>query len=81
LAGSTERELRHAHIVIPSFADLVASRRQRGRPRQACRPNAGEPALAAVVRSSPGCGRKGSPEAAGLLRRAVVDSLDHPRRA
>jgi len=72
LAGSTERQLRHAHMVT-SFADLVTSGASiagpAGLPAQA-----GEPALASgplVAWLRP----KGSPEAAGLLRRAVIDSL------
>ncbi len=72
LAGSTDRQLRSAHVV-PSFADLVTSGASvagpAGLPAQA-----GEPALStgpAVTWLRP----KGSPEAAGLLRRAVVDSL------
>jgi len=72
LAGSTERQLRSAHTV-PSFADLVTSGASvagpAGLPAQA-----GEPALSSgplVTWLRP----KGSPEAAGLLRRAVVDSL------
>ena len=72
LAGSTDRQLRSAHTV-PSFADLVTSGASvagpAGLPAQA-----GEPALTSgptVTWLRP----KGSPEAAGLLRRAVVDSL------
>lgn len=72
LAGSTDRQLRSAHTV-PSFADLVTSGASvagpAGLPAQA-----GEQALSSgplVTWLRP----KGSPEAAGLLRRAVVDSL------
>ncbi len=72
LAGSSDRQLRHAHTVA-SFADLVTSGGSLagpvGLPAQA-----GEPALTSgplVTWLRP----KGSPEAAGLLRRAVVDSL------
>jgi len=74
LAGSTDRALRGAHVV-PSFADLVSSGASvagpAGLPAQA---GAGERSLAAgatVTWLRP----TGSPEAAGLLRRAVVDSL------
>ncbi|MCU1368827.1 MAG: hypothetical protein JWO77_21 [Ilumatobacteraceae bacterium] len=72
LAGSTDRQLRHAHMV-PSFADLVTSGASVAGP-------AGLPAQAGEQALSTGptvtwLRPKGSPEAAGLLRRAVVDSL------
>lgn len=72
LAGSTERQLRSAHSVT-SFADLVTSGASvagpAGLPSQA-----GEQALSTGPLVS-WLRPKGSPEAAGLLRRAVVDSL------
>jgi succinoglycan biosynthesis transport protein ExoP len=72
LAGSTDRQLRSAHTV-PSFADLVTSGASIAGP-------AGLPAQAGEQPLSTGplvtwLRPKGSPEAAGLLRRAVVDSL------
>jgi capsular polysaccharide biosynthesis protein len=72
LAGSSDRELRHAQVV-PSFADLVTSGASVSGP-------AGLPARAGEASLSSGplvtwLRPKGSPEAAGLLRRAVVDSL------
>ena len=72
LAGSTERELRSAHSVA-SFADLVTSGASVAGP-------AGLPAQAGETALSTGptvtwLRPKGSAEAAGLLRRAVVDSL------
>lgn len=72
LAGTSERQLRHAHTV-PSFADLVTSGASVAGP-------AGLPAQAGEQALSNGplvtwLRPKGSPEAAGLLRRAVVDSL------
>lgn len=71
LAGSTDRELRHAQL-IPSFADLVTSASVAG--------PAGLPARAGEGSLSSGPSvtwlrPTGSAEAAGLLRRAVVDSL------
>lgn len=72
LAGSTDRQLRSAHTVA-SFADLVTSGASvagpAGLPSQA-----GEQALSSGPMVS-WLRPKGSPEAAGLLRRAVVDSL------
>jgi uncharacterized protein involved in exopolysaccharide biosynthesis len=72
LAGSTDRQLRSAHTV-PSFADLVTSGASVSGP-------AGLPAQAGDTALSTGplvtwLRPKGSPEAAGLLRRADVDSL------
>ena len=72
LAGSTDRALRSAHTV-PSFADLVTSGASVAGP-------AGLPAQAGETTLTTGplvtwLRPKGSPEAAGLLRRAVVDSL------
>jgi capsular polysaccharide biosynthesis protein len=72
LAGSTDRELRHAQVV-PSFADLVTSGASVAGP-------AGLPARAGEASLSSGplvtwLRPKGSAEAAGLLRRAVVESL------
>jgi hypothetical protein len=73
LAGSAEREVRGARV-IPSFADLVASGANVGGP-------AGLPAKAGEQASGPTgpmitwLRPKGSAEAAGLLRRAVVESL------
>ncbi|WP_426571196.1 Wzz/FepE/Etk N-terminal domain-containing protein [Aquihabitans sp. McL0605] len=72
LAGSSDRELRHAHSVV-SFADLVTSGASIAGP-------AGLPATAgdASLSAAPTVTwlrPKGSAEAAGLLRRAVVDSL------
>jgi len=72
LAGTSDREVRHAHVV-GSFADLVASGASVAGPA-GLTATAGEPALIAgpiVTWLRP----KGSAEAAGLLRRAVVDSL------
>ena len=72
LAGSTDRDLRHAHAVA-SFADLVASGASLAGPA-GLPAKAGEQPLTAgplVTWLRP----KGSAEAAGLLRRAVVDSL------
>ena len=72
LAGSSERQPRNAHVV-PSFADLVTSGASVAGPA-GLPASAGEPALSTgpvVTWLRP----KGSAEAAGLLRRAVVDSL------
>ena len=72
LAGTTDRELRSAHAVA-SFADLVTSGASVAGP-------AGLPAQAGDQVRTAGpivswLRPKGSAEAAGLLRRAVVDSL------
>lgn len=72
LAGSSDRELRHAQV-IGSFADLVTAGASVAGPA-GLPANAGEGSLGAgpmVTWLRP----KGSAEAAGLLRRAVVDSL------
>jgi uncharacterized protein involved in exopolysaccharide biosynthesis len=72
LAGTTDRQLRSVHTVA-SFADLVTSGASvagpAGLPAQAGEtPLAGGPTVSWLR-------PKGSAEAAGLLRRAVVDSL------
>src|SRR5690606_39118858 len=72
LAGNSDRQLRSAHVVA-SFADLVTSGASVAGP-------AGLPAQAGEGTLSGGptvtwLRPKGSAEAAGLLRRAVVDSL------
>jgi hypothetical protein len=72
LAGSTDRQLRGAHTVA-SFADLVTSGASIAGPA-GLPSHAGEPALSTGPLVS-WLRPKGSPEAAGLLRRAVVDSL------
>lgn len=72
LAGSTDRQLRHGRTVA-SFADLVTSGGSVAGP-QGLPAKAGEPSLSSgplVTWLRP----KGSAEAAGLLRRAVVESL------
>lgn len=72
LAGATERQLRHAHTVV-SFADLVTSAASVAGPA-GLPATAGEPTLSSgplVTWLRP----KGSPEASGLLRRPVVESL------
>ena len=72
LAGSSDRQLRNAHAVA-SFADLVTSGASIAGPA-GLPSKAGEPALSAAPIVS-WLRPKGSAEAAGLLRRAVVDSL------
>ena len=72
LAGSSERELRHAQV-IGSFADLVTEGASVAGP-------AGLPSRAGETTVTAGpmvtwLRPQGSAEAAGLLRRAVVDSL------
>lgn len=71
LAGSTERELRGAHTVA-SFADLADRASLVGPAGLPAR--AGEPAIAAGPLVS-WLRPQGSPEAAGLMRRAVVDTV------
>lgn len=75
LAGSSDRELRHARIV-PSFADLVTSGGSLTAPA-GLPARAGEPAVAGATAGPlvSWLRPKGSAEAAGLLRRAVVESL------
>jgi polysaccharide biosynthesis transport protein len=76
LAGPSEREVRGARIVS-SFADLVTSGGSlagpAGLPAQAGA--AADPAIAIAGPMVSWLRPKGSAEAAGLLRRAVVDSL------
>lgn len=73
LAGSAEREVRGARV-IPSFADLVTSGGSVGGPAS-LPAQAGEQAVAPVGPAVTWLRPQGSAEAAGLLRRAVVDSL------
>ena len=72
LAGSSERQPRQAHVVS-SFADLVTSGASvagpAGLPATAGEPSLGGGPVVTWLRP------KGSAEASGLLRRAVVDSL------
>lgn len=72
LAGNSDRELRQAHVVT-SFADLVTSGASIAGPAS-LPSNAGEPALTSGPMVS-WLRPRGSAEAAGLLRRAVVESL------
>ena len=72
LAGTTDRQLRHVHTIV-SFADHVTSSASVAGPA-ALPAQAGETILTAtptVTWLRP----KGSAEASGLLRRAVIDSL------
>lgn len=72
LAGSSEREVRHAHVVT-SFADLITTNGSISGPA-GLPSEAGEPALSTGPLVS-WLRPRGSAEASGLLRRAVVESL------